>query len=287
MGLSSEQQGIILWATGDHPLGSMEPSSEQQGTILWAAGGHPLSSMGPSSDQQGTVSEQHGTVLWAAGDHPLSSRRSSSDQQGTILWAAGDHPLGSMGPSSGQHGTILWAAWDHQWAAEDYPSSEHHGRFTASYAAIHSRRHLEHTSAPHSSSSGCERVLEHSAHFSSFSIDRLLALAKGGLGSLWRTRGGAIFSRWPLMMSYVYLFCHSNSITTHLWCTHFVMAQMVLYIPSLHCMKNISGLHHPQMCQCQKLFSAQLRMLCTQSWFFSLPCTSLASAHTLCNVWKL
>ena len=49
-------------------------------------------------------------------------------------------------------------------------------------------------------SSGYERMLEHNAHFSSFSIDqtgidRLLALAKGGLGSLWRTGGGAIFSR--------------------------------------------------------------------------------------------
>ena len=129
--------------------------------------------MGSSSGQHGTITEQHGTI---------------SEQQRTI------RPLGSRGSSSGQHGTITDQHGTILWAAEDYPSSEQHGRFIASYAAIHSRRHLEHTSAPHSSSSGCERVLEHSAHFSTFSIDTLLSLAKGGLGSLWRTRG-AIFSR--------------------------------------------------------------------------------------------
>ena len=51
---------------------------------------------------------------------------------------------------------------------------------------------MHHTAVP---VAACERMLEHSAHFSSFSIDRLLALAKGGLGSLWRTGGRAIFSK--------------------------------------------------------------------------------------------
>ena len=74
------------------------------------------------------------------------------------------------------------------------PSSEQQGQFTTPVAAIHSWRHLAHTSAPHCSSDGCDRMLEHSAHFSSFNINWLFMLPKGGLGSHKRT-GGAIFSR--------------------------------------------------------------------------------------------
>eukprot|EP00731_Ephydatia_muelleri_P013831 Em0007g1141a len=81
------------------------------------------------------------------------------------------------------------------WEETKGPPSEQQGQFTAPDAAIHSWRHLAHTSAPHSSSSGCERMLEHTAHFSSFSINWLFTLAKGGLGSCKRTGGGAIFSR--------------------------------------------------------------------------------------------
>ena len=81
------------------------------------------------------------------------------------------------------------------WEGTKGPSSEQQGQFTAPVAAIHSWRHLTHTSAPHCSSSGCERMLEHSAHFSSFNINWLFMLAKGGLGSRKRTGGGAIFSR--------------------------------------------------------------------------------------------
>ncbi|KAL5500745.1 hypothetical protein EMCRGX_G012345 [Ephydatia muelleri] len=66
------------------------------------------------------------------------------------------------------------------WEETKGPPSELQGQFTAPDAAIHSWRHLVHTSAPHSSSSGCERMLEHTAHFSSFSINWLFMLAKAG-----------------------------------------------------------------------------------------------------------
>ena len=39
-----------------------------------------------------------------------------------------------------------------------------------------------HPSELHVNSSGCERTLEHTAHFSFFKINRLFALAKVGLG---------------------------------------------------------------------------------------------------------
>ena len=65
----------------------------------------------------------------------------------------------------------------------DRSSSEQQGQFTAPDAAMHSVRHLVHTSELHVNSSGCERTLEHSAHFSFFKIDSLFVLAKVGLGS--------------------------------------------------------------------------------------------------------
>eukprot|EP00731_Ephydatia_muelleri_P012455 Em0006g1349a len=46
-------------------------------------------------------------------------------------------------------------------------------------AAMHSVRHLMHPSSLHVNSSGCERTLEHSAHFSFSKINRLFTLAKG------------------------------------------------------------------------------------------------------------
>ncbi|KAL5517183.1 hypothetical protein EMCRGX_G002681 [Ephydatia muelleri] len=70
----------------------------------------------------------------------------------------------------------------------DGSSSGQWGQLTAPDAAMHSVRHL-HISALHINSSGCERTLEHSAHFSFFKIDRLFALAKVGLGSC-NTAGG-------------------------------------------------------------------------------------------------
>ena len=63
----------------------------------------------------------------------------------------------------------------------DRSLSEQQGQFTAPDAAMHSVRHLVHTSALHVNSSGCERTLEHSAHFSFCKIDRLFALAEVGL----------------------------------------------------------------------------------------------------------
>eukprot|EP00731_Ephydatia_muelleri_P004646 Em0002g822a len=57
------------------------------------------------------------------------------------------------------------------WEETKGPPSEQQGQFTALDAAIHFWRHLAHTSAPHCSSSVCERMLEHTAHFSSFSIN--------------------------------------------------------------------------------------------------------------------
>ena len=79
------------------------------------------------------------------------------------------------------------------WEETKGPSSEQQGQFTAPDAAIHSWRHLAHICAP---PSGCERMLEHNAHFSSFNINWLFMLAKGGLGSHKRTTGGgAVFSR--------------------------------------------------------------------------------------------
>ena len=62
-------------------------------------------------------------------------------------------------------------------------SSEQQGQLTTPDDAMHSMRHLVHTSAMHVNSSGCERMLEHSAHCSFSKIDRLFILAKGGLGS--------------------------------------------------------------------------------------------------------
>ena len=57
-------------------------------------------------------------------------------------------------------------------------------------AAMHSVRHLVHTSELHVNSSGCKRTLEHSAHFSlSTKINRFFMLAKHGLGSC-NTAGG-------------------------------------------------------------------------------------------------
>eukprot|EP00731_Ephydatia_muelleri_P003035 Em0001g3035a len=73
------------------------------------------------------------------------------------------------------------------------PSFEQQGQLTAPDAAIHSVRHLVHTSALHINSSGCERTLAHIAHFSSSKIDRLFTLAKGGLGSCKKAAGKAIF----------------------------------------------------------------------------------------------
>ncbi|KAL5494161.1 hypothetical protein EMCRGX_G015439 [Ephydatia muelleri] len=75
----------------------------------------------------------------------------------------------------------------------DRSLSEQKGQFTAPDAAMHSVRHLVHTSALHVNSSGCERTLEHSAHFSFFKIDRLFALAEVGLGSCNKAGGEAIF----------------------------------------------------------------------------------------------
>eukprot|EP00731_Ephydatia_muelleri_P014164 Em0007g1474a len=51
------------------------------------------------------------------------------------------------------------------WEKIKGPPSEQQ-EFTALDAAIHFWRHLAHTSAPHCSSSVCERMLEHTAHFS-------------------------------------------------------------------------------------------------------------------------
>ncbi|KAL5516535.1 hypothetical protein EMCRGX_G001895 [Ephydatia muelleri] len=67
------------------------------------------------------------------------------------------------------------------------------GQLTAPDAAMHSVRHLVHTSELHVNSSGCERTLEHSAHFSFFKINRLFALAKVGLGSCNTAGGEAVF----------------------------------------------------------------------------------------------
>ncbi|KAL5475157.1 hypothetical protein EMCRGX_G027223 [Ephydatia muelleri] len=75
----------------------------------------------------------------------------------------------------------------------DRSLSEQQGQLTAPDAAMHSVRHLVHTSALHVNSSGCERTLEHSAHFSFCKIDRLFALAKVGLGSYNKAGGEAIF----------------------------------------------------------------------------------------------
>eukprot|EP00731_Ephydatia_muelleri_P015091 Em0008g811a len=69
------------------------------------------------------------------------------------------------------------------WEETKGTPSEQQGQFIAPDAAIHSWRHLTHTSAPQCSSSGCERMLEHTAHFSSFSMNWLFTLSKGGLGS--------------------------------------------------------------------------------------------------------
>eukprot|EP00731_Ephydatia_muelleri_P007449 Em0003g1697a len=73
-------------------------------------------------------------------------------------------------------------------------SSEQQGQLTAPDAAMHSVRHLVHTSALYIKSSGCERALEHSAHFRFFKIDRLFALAKVGLGLCNKAGGEAIMS---------------------------------------------------------------------------------------------
>ena len=75
----------------------------------------------------------------------------------------------------------------------DRSLSEQKEQFTAPDAAMHSVRHLVHTSALHVNSSGCERTLEHSAHFSFFKIDRLFALAEVGLGTCNKAGGEAIF----------------------------------------------------------------------------------------------
>ncbi|KAL5457746.1 hypothetical protein EMCRGX_G035036 [Ephydatia muelleri] len=75
----------------------------------------------------------------------------------------------------------------------DRSSSEQQGQLTVADATMHSVRHLVHTIALHVNSSGCERMLEHSAHFSFFKIDRLFALAKVGLGSCNKAGGEAIF----------------------------------------------------------------------------------------------
>ena len=69
------------------------------------------------------------------------------------------------------------------------PSSEQQGQLTVPDAAMHSVRHLMHTSELHINSSGCERTLEHSAHFSFSKINRLFMLAKGGLGSCKKAGG--------------------------------------------------------------------------------------------------
>ena len=60
-------------------------------------------------------------------------------------------------------------------------SSEQHGQFTLPDADIHSMRHLVHTSVLHINSSGCDRTLEHRAHFSSSKMEGLFTLANGGL----------------------------------------------------------------------------------------------------------
>ena len=75
----------------------------------------------------------------------------------------------------------------------DGSSSGQQGQLTAPDAAMHSVRHLVHTSELHVNSSGCERTLEHSAHFSFSKINRLFTLAKGGLGSCNKAGGEAIF----------------------------------------------------------------------------------------------
>eukprot|EP00731_Ephydatia_muelleri_P004733 Em0002g909a len=73
----------------------------------------------------------------------------------------------------------------------DRSSSGQQGQLRAPDAAMHYVRHLMHTSALHVNSSGCERTLEHSAHFSFFEIDRLFVLAKVGLGSCNKAGGEA------------------------------------------------------------------------------------------------
>ncbi|KAL5463750.1 hypothetical protein EMCRGX_G032679 [Ephydatia muelleri] len=52
------------------------------------------------------------------------------------------------------------------------PSFEQQGQLTAPDAAMHSVRHLVHTSELHINSGGCERTLAHIAHFSSSKIGR-------------------------------------------------------------------------------------------------------------------
>ena len=64
---------------------------------------------------------------------------------------------------------------------------------TAADVAMHSVRHLVHTSELQVNSSGCERTLEYSAHFNFSKINRLFTLAKVGLGSCNKAGGKAIF----------------------------------------------------------------------------------------------
>ena len=79
-------------------------------------------------------------------------------------------------------------------------SSEQDGQFTLPDAAINSTRHLVHTSALHINSSGRDRMLVHSAHFSSSKMEGLFTVDKGGKGSCRRTGGGAIVQRWAMRL---------------------------------------------------------------------------------------
>eukprot|EP00731_Ephydatia_muelleri_P003766 Em0001g3766a len=97
--------------------------------------------------------------------------------------------LSSLLHSSGQQRSIPFEAG----LTCDGSSSGQQGQLTAPDAAMHSVRHLVHTSELHVNSSGCERTLEHSAHFSFSKINRLFTLAKGGLGSCNKAGGEAIF----------------------------------------------------------------------------------------------
>ena len=81
-------------------------------------------------------------------------------------------------------------------------------------------------------------------------------------------------------------FCHPNRITAHLWCTPFVMAQMVLCIESLQCMQNISGwmlTSSPDVSMSNAIFSSAENAL--HSRFFALYFVILCPQ--LYNVWEV
>eukprot|EP00731_Ephydatia_muelleri_P011164 Em0006g58a len=151
---------------------------------MWRILSSPARQMLSHLKHQGSMSRQ----LWFLGScmMPLS---------GLVEVALFSNPAACFS-SSGQQEYHIGAGLT--WEETKGPPSELQGQFTAPDAAIHSWRHLVHTSAPHSSSSGCERMLEHTAHFSSFSINWLFMLAKASV----RVNYSWIFSAPKVKMSY-------------------------------------------------------------------------------------